>query len=102
MNLGKAIKLCRTQKNLKQADLADLVQVSVSYISLLEKGKRDPNFSIVQKIAAALNIPISILAFLATENNELSDISPELAEKLSHTALQLMGAPPNESTAISK
>ena len=102
MNLGKAIKLCRTQKNLKQADLADMAQLSVSYISLLEQGKRDPNFSIVQKIAAALNIPISILAFLAAEKSELSDISPELAEKLSHTALQLIGTSVNESACLPK
>jgi transcriptional regulator with XRE-family HTH domain len=102
MNLGKAIKLCRTQKNMKQSDLADLAQISVSYLSLLEQGKRDPNFSTVQHIASALNIPISILAFLAAEKEEILDISPELAEKLSYTALQLIGASANESPSLPK
>ena len=100
MNLGKAIKLCRTQKNMKQSELADMVQISVSYLSLLEQGKRDPNFSIVQKIASALNVPVSILTFLGADKSELTDISPELAEKLSYTALQLIGASTSGSSSI--
>lgn len=102
MNLGKAIKLCRTQKNMKQSDLADLAQISVSYLSLLEQGKRDPNFSTVQQIASALNVPVSILTFLAAEQGEIDDISPELAEKLSHTALKLIGASANGSASLPK
>jgi transcriptional regulator with XRE-family HTH domain len=100
MNLGKAIKLCRTQKDMKQSELADLAQISVSYLSLLEQGKRDPNISTVENIATALNIPISILVFLAAERGEIPDISQELAEKLSYTALQLIGASNNGSSSI--
>lgn len=100
MNLGKAIKLCRTQKNMSQAELATLVDLSVSYISLLERNKRDPNISTVKGIANALNIPFSILMFLAAETDELAGINPELAEKLSYTALKLIEASANESTQI--
>jgi len=90
MNLGKAIKLCRTQKNLKQSELAERAKISVSYLSLLERGKRDPNFSTVEKIATALDVPVSILVFLAADEEELSGMSPELKEKLSYTALRLI------------
>ena len=100
MNLGKAIKLCRTQKNLSQAELAALVDLSVSYISLLERNKRDPNISTVKVIANALNIPFSILMFLAAETDELAGINPELAEKLSYTALKLIEASANEGAQI--
>jgi transcriptional regulator with XRE-family HTH domain len=100
MNIGKAIKLCRTQKNMKQAGLANLAGISVSYLSLLEQGKRDPNISTVQNIAKALNIPFSLLIFLAAEKDDIEGINPELAEKLSHTALQLMKAAQNESAKI--
>jgi transcriptional regulator with XRE-family HTH domain len=102
MNLGKAIKLCRTQKNMKQSDLADSAQISVSYLSLIEQGKRDPNFSTVQQIAVGLNVPVSILAFLAADQGEVDDISPELAEKLSHMALKLIGASANGSANLPK
>ncbi len=88
MNLGRAIKLCRTQRNLNQSDLAELANISVSYLSLLERGKRDPNFSTVQDIASALKIPVSILVFLGADEKERAGISPELAEKLSYTALK--------------
>lgn len=100
MNLGNAIKLCRTQKNMNQVELAELADISVSYLSLLERGKRDPNFSTIGNIATALNIPFSILMFLAAEKDELSGINPELAEKLSYTALKLISAATHESSAI--
>jgi transcriptional regulator with XRE-family HTH domain len=100
MNLGNAIKLCRTQKNMNQAELAELADISVSYLSLLERGKRDPNFSTVENIAMALNIPFSILMFLAAEKDELSGVNPELAEKLSYTALKLISASTHESSTI--
>jgi len=50
MNLGKAIKLCRVQKNTNQKELARLANISVSYLSLFERNKRDPNFSTLKNI----------------------------------------------------
>jgi len=100
MNLGRAIKLCRTQKNLKQSELADKANISVSYLSLLEQGKRDPSFSSVEKVAEALEVPISILMFLAADKDEISEVSPELAEKLAHTALELIRANAKEITSV--
>ena len=64
----------------------------ISYLSLLEKDKRDPNLSTIEKICAALNIPVSIFIFLASNKNDLKGISDELAKQLSLTALQLMEA----------
>ncbi len=90
MNISKALKLCRTQKGLTKTKLAELAGVSVSYLSLLEQGKRDPNLSTIEEICLALKIPASIFMFLASDTNELDGISNELAEKLSLAALQLM------------
>ena len=92
MNIGRAIKLCRTQRNMKQADLAAASDISVSYLSLLERGQRDVNFSTLQKVSAALKVPISVITFLASDNSDLEDINPELAEKLSHLTLKLIEA----------
>jgi transcriptional regulator with XRE-family HTH domain len=100
MNLGKAIKLCRTQKNMSQAELSELAGISVSYLSLLERGKRDPSFSTVETISEALQVPLSILIFLAADSDELSSINRELAEKLSYTALKLIEATANESAEV--
>jgi len=93
MNLGKAVKLCRTQKDLSQTELAKAADISVSYLSLLERERRDPSLSTVEKIAAALKVPMIILMFLAADNSELSNIDSQLVEKLSYIALKLSDFP---------
>lgn len=100
MNIGKAIKLCRTQKNMRQSELSTSAKISGAYLSLIEQGKRDPNFSVLQAIAKGLDIPLSILVFLAADNHELKEISPELVDKLSTVALELVKASANETTAV--
>jgi len=100
MNLGKAIRLCRIQRNMRQTQLAEKANISVSYLSMLERGKRDPNFSTVETIATALKVPVAVLTFLAAEPHELEGISPELAEKISYTALRLIGASANGNTTV--
>lgn len=92
MNLGNAIKLCRTQKGYTQTELAQKASISISYLSLLEQGKRDPNFSTVEQIALALDMPISMLVFLAASKEELNGLSTEVAEKLSLNILQLLNS----------
>lgn len=95
MNISRALKLCRTQKGMSKTELAEKANLSVSYLSLLEQGKRDPNLSTIDKLCVALSIPASIFMFLASDVNELDGISKELAEKISLTALQLMSADVN-------
>ena len=92
MKIGRAIKLCRMQRQLSQTELASLADISVSYLSLIERDQRDPNFSTVELIAQALEVPLSILVFLAMDGSELKEISKELAEKLAYTSLSLVQA----------
>jgi transcriptional regulator with XRE-family HTH domain len=99
MKIGQAIKLCRNQKGLSLSDLAKSANISVSYLSLLERDLRDPNLSTLQDISSALHVPISILMFLAGKD-EILDVSPELAEKLSLVALKLMETSANEKTDL--
>ena len=93
MNLGKAIKLCRTQRGMNQKQLAEKAEISVSYLSLLEKGKRDLNYSTLQNISNGLNVPISIISFLAADDQELSGINQTMREKLSALSLELLAKP---------
>lgn len=101
MNISKALQICRTQKGVTKTRLAELSGLSLSYLSLLERGKRDPNLSTVNKLCEALGMPVSIFMFLASDANELNGISNELAEKLSLTALQLIEADTVETTLSS-
>lgn len=90
MNIGRALTLCRTQRGMTKTKLSQAADVSVSYLTLLEQGKRDPNLSTINQICKALSIPTSIFMFLASDSGDKTGISNELAEKLSHTALSLM------------
>lgn len=90
MNISKALKFCRNQRGLSKTELAKKADISISYLTLLEQGKRDPNFSVVDKLCGALNIPMSIFIFLATDKNEIKDIKPELANELAFIAMQLI------------
>lgn len=94
MNIGHAIKLCRQQRKLTQIELAARAGVSISYLSLIERGERaDPGLGSLEKIAAGLDVPMTILLFLAADESELSGFSSELKEKLSVAALNLMRQP---------
>ena len=92
MQLGKSIKLCRTNLGLSQQDLAKKIGLSVSYISMIEQGKRDPTISNVQHISKALGVPMSLLTFLAAEPEELNRVPQELRDKLAGVAIQLLNA----------
>jgi transcriptional regulator with XRE-family HTH domain len=92
MNLGKSIKLCRTNRGLSQDELAKRIGKSVSYVSLIEHGKRDPVVSTVEEIASALGVPMSLLMFLAAEPGELKGMPVEVRDKLAGVAFKLLNA----------
>lgn len=94
MNVGQAIKLCRTRRGVSQAELAKLAECSVSYLSLLENNKRDPTLSTITKIAEALRLPVSIIFFLGATPGELTGIDKTLQGEIARTALELL----NDST----
>ena len=93
MNLGRAIKLCRSQKGMTQSELAKRSGISLAYLSVIEQNKRDPTMSVVESIARSLSVPLNILFFLAADKTELSGLSEEVREKLSRAALDLLKEP---------
>ncbi|WP_198972459.1 helix-turn-helix domain-containing protein [Xylophilus sp. ASV27] len=101
MNIGQAIQLARSKRKLSQAALATRAGISVSYLSLLERGRRDPPLSTIQRIAAALVMPVEILFFLGAEEGELGQLNRDLAGQLAITALELLNGPLPDQTEIS-
>ena len=101
MNIGQAIQLARSKRKLSQAALAKRAGISVSYHSLLERGRRDPPLSTLQRIAAALAMPVEILFFLGAEEGELGHLNRDLAGQLAITALELLNGPLPDQTEVS-
>jgi transcriptional regulator with XRE-family HTH domain len=57
-NIGMAIRYYRKEKGISQYELAEMADLSVSYISELETGKKLPSFETLLKISKALNIEL--------------------------------------------
>jgi transcriptional regulator with XRE-family HTH domain len=76
MILGKRIKAIRLSKKLTQMDVAEIMGVSQPTYSEYEKKAGNCAFYTLQKIAKALNVPVS---FLVDIENEFDPTSEENA-----------------------
>jgi transcriptional regulator with XRE-family HTH domain len=68
------LKYWRKKRGLSQQKLSELAEVHRTEVGLLERGKREPKFGIINKLAGALAIDQSELfkgtAFTASETGE--------------------------------
>lgn len=86
--MQKNIKLIRKQKGMTQGDLAKATGLSISYISLIEQGKRDPSISTLEKLAAGLGVSLMMIAFPDADKDGLEKVDPELSERVVAYALE--------------
>lgn len=61
MNTGEEIKKQRKRKNLTQIELAQKADIAVNTLRLYEGGKRQPQMKLLQRLAAALDVPLSAI-----------------------------------------
>ena len=61
IQFGKKLREVRIKKKLSQGDVARILGVHRSYISGLERGRRNPSLLTVQKVAKALGVKSSDL-----------------------------------------
>jgi len=61
-NVSTNLKTTRLQRKLSQEALAAKASLSVSYISMLERGQRSPPLEILEQLAKALGVkPVQLL-----------------------------------------
>lgn len=58
---GKQVKKLRLEKGLSQEGLALLADLDRTYIPSIEKGERNVSITVIEKIANALKVKMSIL-----------------------------------------
>ena len=61
MRFGETVRRLRQSKQISQEEFADLCGLHRTYISDIELGKRNVSLENIEKIAIALEIPISEL-----------------------------------------
>jgi len=74
--INRAIKVIRQFHNVKQVVLAKELEISKSYLSELESGKKPVNLEVLQKYSSRFDIPVSSLLFFSenmTANKKVSE-----------------------------
>ena len=75
------VKKYRSINSLSQMALAERCGTSTSYIGEIEIGKKFPSIDMVQKIAAALDVPPYKL-FMEKTDQYITNLSPEAKQEL--------------------
>lgn len=89
--IGNNIKICRIRKNLKQAELAEMVGISSQHVSHVECNRTKPSLTLLVDISVALgvdlytllgsNVPFRPDTSVATEfSNILKDATQDQVE----------------------
>ena len=84
--IGKRIRLLRKQQHLSQMTLAEMVDKSPTYISLVENGQKGPSLETLIDVANALKVTMDVLLAEYLEQNtaaagvELSAIIEDCSE----------------------
>lgn len=90
MKIGKALKLCRSARDLSLEIVAERAGISTSYLSRLENDKREPTLAMIGKVAEALDIPVPVVVFLAAEPGELKGMDKKTEQRFAELALDLI------------
>jgi transcriptional regulator with XRE-family HTH domain len=82
--------LKHSSAGLQQKELAELVELDPSHISLIEVGKRMPSVAAIEKLAKALQMPKHLLMLLAVEPEDLDLNDPKELERAAQSLAQLL------------
>lgn len=65
--IGEAIKIIRVFNGLTQQELALKLDISHSYLSQIESGKRTPTLDTISSVSSEFRIPVSSLMFFSEQ-----------------------------------
>lgn len=92
--IGFEIQKARKKLGITQKELAEKVGVSAPAIMRYEKGQREPNKEIIEKIATALNIsPTSLMNWDSWDEEKLSkevQVIEQISEVFGEHAVQVL------------
>ena len=98
MDLGLRLKLFRVAANLKQQEVADALGLTTNYISMIERGKREPTLKYLRAFSRLVKVPLAVLLWEPPEKGR--DKDHDLYSRLSALMAQYaktMGVKSNRS-----
>jgi transcriptional regulator with XRE-family HTH domain len=80
--IGRRIRELRTQRGepWTQEDLAESAHISVSFLSMIERGERVPHVETLESLAAALGVTLSELFEVVEAPRETDDVLRPLSD----------------------
>ena len=88
--IGKNIRIHRAQKNLKQKDLAEKINVSAQHISHIETGRAQPSLPVLVDIANALDTDINTLLGANLSTGRKKILEAQIAEELEGATVEVL------------
>lgn len=82
--IGSVIKTIRIERGMTQKELGEKVGMSYSYVSLIERNKKNPSVKRVISIFNSLNFPV-VLAFYMLD---VEAVDEDVGEKLAYAVFQ--------------
>jgi transcriptional regulator with XRE-family HTH domain len=82
LNVGLRLKLFRISADLKQREVADKMGVTVNYVSMLERGERDPTLEYLKSFSRLVTVPVSVLLWEPTEEGTSDDSRRDIQLRL--------------------
>lgn len=73
MQIGKAIKTLRKERNISQSELSKKSGISQVYLSQIETGTRSGTINMLETIAKGLQIPLPVIFWLAIEQTDIEE-----------------------------
>jgi transcriptional regulator with XRE-family HTH domain len=91
--LGKTIKFLRFRKGLSQAGLAEKADISITFLSTIERGIKFPQPDILAKLSEALDVEVFELfkAEVVPEDNKelISQLSEDITRNVNVTIMEV-------------
>ena len=87
--LGEALRLLRIFNGYKSAELAKKLELSQSYVSELENGKKQPTMEVLDKYAKVFEMKKSTLMLFA-ESLEGEEIKNDKKQRIARAGMKLL------------
>ena len=87
--MGEALRLLRIFNGYKSAELAKKLELSQSYVSELENGKKQPTMEVLDKYAKVFDMKKSTLMLFA-ESLEGEEIKNDKKQRIARAGMKLL------------
>lgn len=78
LDIGQTIRQLRLAYGYTQSEFADIVGLSQSHLSLVEKGKRDLRQDSLERISEAFEMPVAMIMFMSMNEDDVPKSKREL------------------------